>query len=65
MGAPGYEVWEFKAKAGNYRVVQVGHIVMEYARPWENTRNEKRLLFILNKNSFDMKKYDPSSEPLT
>ncbi|MCX7125118.1 MAG: protease inhibitor I42 family protein [Gammaproteobacteria bacterium] len=46
VGAPGYEVWEFKAKAGNYRVVQVGHIVMEYARPWEKTPGMKKTFII-------------------
>ena len=34
VGAPGYETWTFEAKKGNYRVAQVGHIVLEYARPW-------------------------------
>ncbi|OGT51260.1 MAG: hypothetical protein A3E84_04085 [Gammaproteobacteria bacterium RIFCSPHIGHO2_12_FULL_42_13] len=38
VGAPGYEVWTFRAnktETGRYRVVQVGHIVMDYERPWE------------------------------
>lgn len=34
MGAPGYELWTFKANKGNYKVNQVGHVKMEYARPW-------------------------------
>ncbi len=34
MGAPGYETWTFKANKGDYRVNQVGHVKMEYARPW-------------------------------
>ncbi|MDP1574630.1 MAG: protease inhibitor I42 family protein [Coxiellaceae bacterium] len=46
LGAPGYEVWEFKAKAGNYRVVQVGHIVMEYQRPWEKTLGTKKTFIV-------------------
>ena len=37
VGAPGYEVWTFKAKPADYRVMQMGHIVMEYQRPWEKT----------------------------
>ncbi|OGT45617.1 MAG: hypothetical protein A3E82_08970 [Gammaproteobacteria bacterium RIFCSPHIGHO2_12_FULL_38_11] len=35
IGAPGREIWTFKAKKGNYRVNQVGHITMTYSRPWE------------------------------
>ena len=46
VGAPGYEVWEFKATAGNYSVTQVGHIVMEYARPWEKTPGTKKTFII-------------------
>ena len=34
MGAPGYDVWTFKAIKANYRVNQVGHITLVYARPW-------------------------------
>lgn len=34
VGAPGYEVWTFKANKANDRVNQVGHVSMEYARPW-------------------------------
>ena len=34
IGAPGYEVWTFKANKANDRVNQVGHVSMEYARPW-------------------------------
>lgn len=34
MGAPGYETFTFQAKKGDYRVNQVGHIVLTYARPW-------------------------------
>ena len=29
-GAPGNDVWAFRANSGNYRVNQVGHIVMAY-----------------------------------
>ncbi|GEM_PF-1090015 len=42
MGASGYEVWTFKAiypTTYKFRVNQVGHVVMEYKRPWE--KNEK------------------------
>ena len=34
MGAPGHEIWTFKANHAHYRVNQVGHICLEYARPW-------------------------------
>lgn len=47
VGAGGYEQWHFTAKAGNYRVTQVGHIVMEYQRPWEKTPGTKKT-FILH-----------------
>src|SRR3990167_4993944 len=33
MGAPGYDVWTFKAIKATYRVNQVGHITLVYARP--------------------------------
>lgn len=38
MGAPGYEIWTFKAiypTTYKFRVNQVGHVRLEYARPWE------------------------------
>ncbi|MCX7120471.1 MAG: protease inhibitor I42 family protein [Gammaproteobacteria bacterium] len=48
VGAPGMEIWTFKAKNGNYAVNQVGHIVMDYARPWEkNTPPASRVTFIV------------------
>lgn len=34
MGAPGYEVWTFKANKKHFAVNRVVHIVMEYRRPW-------------------------------
>lgn len=34
MGTPGYEVWTFRANKTHYAVNQVGHIRMQYARPW-------------------------------
>lgn len=42
MGASGYEVWTFKAiypATSKFAVNQVGHVVMEYKRPW--MKNEK------------------------
>ena len=37
VGAPGYEEWTFKAiypTTYKFAVNQVGHVVMQYARPW-------------------------------
>jgi len=34
LGAPGYETWTFEAKKADYAVNQVGHIRLDYARPW-------------------------------
>ncbi len=42
MGAPGYETFTFQAKKGDYRVAQVGHIVMMYARPWTKDGETKK-----------------------
>lgn len=46
IGAPGYEMWTFQAKPGNYRVTQVGHIVMEYQRPWEKMPGAKKTFIV-------------------
>lgn len=50
VGAPGYEVWTFKAnpsKSGQpYAVRQVGHIVMEYQRPWDKTPGKKQVFIV-------------------
>jgi predicted secreted protein len=46
MGAPGYEVWTFTAKPAKYSVVQVGHIVMEYQRPWEKKPGTKKTFIV-------------------
>lgn len=38
MGAPGYEIWTFKAiypTTYKFRVNQVGHVRLQYVRPWE------------------------------
>ena len=43
MGAPGYEVWKFKAiypTTHAFAVNQVGHVVMEYKRPWTKDKKE-------------------------
>ncbi len=41
IGAPGYEVWTFKALYPEkpFAVNQVGHVVMQYTRPW--MKNDK------------------------
>ncbi|HLB56076.1 MAG TPA: protease inhibitor I42 family protein [Coxiellaceae bacterium] len=33
-GAPGYDVWSFRVKRGNYRKTQVVRIVMAYSHAW-------------------------------
>lgn len=43
VGAPGYEIWTFKAKKTGYRVAQVAHIKMEYARPWEKNKKDSHV----------------------
>ncbi|PIZ03400.1 MAG: hypothetical protein COY58_09570 [Gammaproteobacteria bacterium CG_4_10_14_0_8_um_filter_38_16] len=50
LGAPGYEVWTFKAKKGQYRVNQVGHVVLEYQRPWtKEGATQKSFMIIVKK----------------
>src|SRR3990167_6805480 len=44
-GMPGYDVWAFRANSGDYRVNQVGHIVMGYAD------KTKTFTVIVNKNN--------------
>ena len=47
LGAPGYEVWDFKViypTTYRFRVNQVAHVVMEYKRPWVK-RNVKEQSF--------------------
>lgn len=51
MGAPGYEVWTFTAVKPTvpYAVNQVGHIRMEYARPWTQQQVTKRNFVVIVK----------------
>ncbi len=49
MGAPGYETFTFQAKKANYAVNQVGHIVLEYARPWTTEGATKKTFKIIIK----------------
>lgn len=49
MGAPGYEIWVFKAKKATYAVNQVGHVVMSYARPWTKEGATKESFMIIVK----------------
>lgn len=49
MGAPGYETFIFQAKKGNYRVNQVGHIVLTYARPWTKDGATKKTFIVIVK----------------
>lgn len=50
MGAPGYEVWTFKANKANDKVNQVGHVKMEYARPWTKEGATTQLFIIVVKH---------------
>lgn len=49
MGAPGYVVWTFKAIKAKYRVNQVGHITLVYARPWTQEGATKKTFIIVVK----------------
>lgn len=49
MGAPGYDVWTFKAIKATYRVNQVGHITLIYARPWTKDGATKATFMIMVK----------------
>lgn len=49
MGAPGFETFTFQAKKGDYRVNQVGHIVLTYARPWTKDGATKKTFVIVVK----------------
>jgi inhibitor of cysteine peptidase len=35
VGAPGYEKWTFRVKAGGFTVPQLTSITLIYLRPWE------------------------------
>ncbi len=45
MGAPGYELWTFKAKPEAFRVPTIIKIKFFYSRPWEVDENAKPLVF--------------------
>ncbi len=49
VGAPGYDVWTFKAIKAQYRVNQVGHITLHYARPWTNDGATKMTFIVVVK----------------
>lgn len=51
LGAPGYELFTFQAKKGNYRVNQVGHIVLSYARPWTKDGATKKTFMVVVKTN--------------
>ncbi|VVC76165.1 hypothetical protein AQUSIP_14700 [Aquicella siphonis] len=45
IGAPGYELWTFRAKPGAFTVPQQTTIRMVYARPWSGSDNSTQLVF--------------------
>lgn len=45
IGAPGYEVWTFKAKPAAFSVPQITNIRMIYARPWQSGESTTQLVF--------------------
>lgn len=45
MGAPGQEVWTFRAKPAAFSVPQQTLIRMVYARPWEGMEQSSQLVF--------------------
>lgn len=49
LGAPGYETWTFKAIKAHYYVNQVGHVVLQYARPWSKEGATKTTFMIVVK----------------
>ena len=53
MGAPGYDVWTFKAIKATYRVNQVGHITLVYARPWTKDGATKVTFMIVVKKNHE------------
>ena len=40
----GRELWTFRAKSGPYRVIQVGHIVMQYSHPGKKSKITKKFI---------------------
>lgn len=49
LGAPGYDMWTFKAKYAHYAVNQVGHVRMLHARPWTSAGATKMNFIIIVK----------------
>jgi inhibitor of cysteine peptidase len=45
MGAPGYELWKFKAKPAAFTVPQQTMIKLVYARPWESAESSTQQIF--------------------
>ncbi len=45
MGAPGYELWTFRAKPAAFLVPQQTTIRFVYARPWEAADNSTQVVF--------------------
>jgi predicted secreted protein len=45
MGAPGYELWTFRAKSAAFVVPEETTIRFVYARPWESGENATQLVF--------------------
>ena len=45
MGAPGYEVWVFRAKPQAFIIPQQTTIRMVYTRPWQATDNGSQVIF--------------------
>ncbi len=48
MGAPGYELWTFRAKPDAFVVPQQTSLSFAYARPWETDVNSQPLVFTVN-----------------
>lgn len=45
IGAPGYELWTFRAKPAAFKVPQQTLIRFVYARPWESSDSSTQLVF--------------------
>ena len=48
IGAPGYEIWLFKAKPAAFNVPQISSIRFIYARPWMSSDSSTQVVFHLS-----------------
>lgn len=51
MGASGFEYWSFRVKPEAFKVPQQLQLRFVYSRPWENSDQEKVVIFVISTTS--------------